>query len=166
MANAFCTVGTRILGRRVGCYGRNQAPSRRHVGTSKVKLLEVGNSAIVDESLVVKALPSRKPGSVCLQYRRSCGSMLRRLRLPLPLNAATCRSWSSLDAFGDHRAACPRAGLFRGRGTPLERAAASIRREVGATVTVAANVFLRDFNIITWRHDERRIGVIANGLYP
>ena len=90
--------------------------------------------------------------------------MLRRLRLPLLLNAAICRSWSSLDSFGDHRAACPRAGLFRGRGTPLERAAASICREAGATI--AANVLLRDLNIITWRHDERRIEVIANGLDP
>eukprot|EP00439_Symbiodinium_sp_Y106_P028817 s3110_g3.t1 len=76
--------------------------------------------------------------------------LLRRLRLPLPLAVrldATCRCGTHLDPFGDHRAACPRAGLLRGRGIPLERAAARVCREAGATV--AANVLLRDLNIIT-----------------
>ena len=48
--------------------------------------------------------------------------LLRRLRLPLPLDAATCRGGAHLDTLGDHRAACPRAGLLRSRGTPLEHA--------------------------------------------
>ena len=88
--------------------------------------------------------------------------LLRRLRLPLPLDAAACRCGAHLDPFGDHRPACPRAGLLRGRGIPLERAAARVCREAGATV--AANVLLRDLNIITRQHDDRRIEVIANGL--
>ena len=45
--------------------------------------------------------------------------LVRRLRLPLPLDAAACRCGAHLDPFGDHRAACPRAGLLRGRGIPL-----------------------------------------------
>ena len=39
---------------------------------------------------------------------------------------------------------------------------ASICREAGATV--AANVLFRDLNIITARHDDRRIEVIANSF--
>ena len=88
--------------------------------------------------------------------------LLRRLRLPLPFDSAACRCGAHLDSFGDHRAACPRAGLLRSRGVPLERAAARFCREAGATV--AANVLLRDFNVIAQRHDDRRLEVIANGL--
>ena len=73
-----------------------------------------------------------------------------------------CRCGAHLDSLGDHRAACPRAGLLRSRGVPLERAAARVCREAGATV--AANVLLRDLNVIAQRHDDRRLEVIANGL--
>ena len=41
---------------------------------------------------------------------------------------------------------------------------ASICREAGATV--AANVLFRDLNIMTARHDDRRIEVIANFFFP
>ena len=88
--------------------------------------------------------------------------LLRRLRLPLPLDSAACRCGAHLDSLGDHRAACPRAGLLRSRGVLLERAAARVCREAGATV--AANVLLRDLNVIAQRHDDRRLEVIANGL--
>ena len=88
--------------------------------------------------------------------------LLRRLRWPLPLDSAACRCGAHLDSLGDHRAACPRAGLLRSRGVPLERAAARVCREAGATV--AANVLLRDLNVIAQRHDDRRLEVIANGL--
>ena len=78
------------------------------------------------------------------------------------LDSAACRCGAHLDSLGDHRAACPRAGLLRSRGVPLERAAARVCREAGATV--AAIVLLRDLNVIAQRHDDRRLEVIANGL--
>ena len=76
--------------------------------------------------------------------------LLRRLRLPLP------------HALGDHRAACPVAGVLGPRGAPLERAAARICREGGARV--ATNVLLRDMNVDEPLADSRRIEVLANGL--
>ena len=89
--------------------------------------------------------------------------LLRRLRLPLPLTARACRCRRALDPLGDHRAACPRSGALRSRGTPLERAAARVRREAGARVTT--HTLLSDLNIPTvHRIDNRRIEVIANGL--
>ena len=88
--------------------------------------------------------------------------LLRRLRLPLPLAAATCHCRRVLDVFGDHWAACPRSGLLRPRTVPLERAAACVCREAGATV--ACNVRIRDFNLELDRLNDRRIEVIANGL--
>ena len=89
-------------------------------------------------------------------------SLLRRLRLPLPLTAAFCRCRRRQDEFGDHLAACPRSGVLRARGAPLERAAARVCREAGATV--ATNVLVRDLNVAPCRQDDRRIEVIANGL--
>ena len=88
--------------------------------------------------------------------------LLRRLRLPLPLTAARCRCHQPHDAFGDHLAACPRSGVLRSRGGPLERAAARVCREAGATV--AMHALVRDLNVVPVRQDERRIEVIANGL--
>eukprot|EP00439_Symbiodinium_sp_Y106_P022490 s283_g2.t1 len=76
-----------------------------------------------------------------------------------------CRCRQLHDLFGDHLAACPRSGVLRARGGPLERAAARICREAGATdATVALNVRFRDLNVDVARQDERRIEVIANGL--
>ena len=88
--------------------------------------------------------------------------LLRRLRLPLPLTAARCRCRQPQDLFGDHLAACPRSGALRAKGGPLERTAARICREAGATV--AFNVRLRDLNVDAARQDERRIEAIANGF--
>ena len=88
--------------------------------------------------------------------------LLRRLRLPLPLTAAFHRCRHRQDEFGDHLAACPRSGVLRARGAPLERAAARVCREAGATV--ATNVLVRDLNVAPCRQDDRRIEVIANGL--
>ena len=42
--------------------------------------------------------------------------LLRRLRLPLPLSARSCRCRRPLDPLGDHRAACARSGALRSRG--------------------------------------------------
>ena len=58
--------------------------------------------------------------------------LLRRLRLPLPHTPARCRCGGTLDALGDHRAACPTAGVLGPRGVPLEKAAARVCREGGA----------------------------------
>ena len=47
--------------------------------------------------------------------------LLRRLRLPLPLDAAACRCRRPVDPLGDHRiprAACPSSGILRSRGLP------------------------------------------------
>ena len=74
--------------------------------------------------------------------------LLRRLRLPLPLTA-----------LGDHFAACSRYGVLRARGAPLQRAAARVCREAGATVTT--NVLVRDHNVAPGRQDDRHIEVIA-----
>ena len=82
--------------------------------------------------------------------------MLRRLRLPLPLAARTCRCRRTLDLLGDHRAACAQSG------GALERAAARVCREAGARVT---HTLLSDLNVpAVQRLDSRRIEVIANGL--
>ena len=56
---------------------------------------------------------------------------------------------------GDHRTACPTAGVLSPRGTPLERAAAQVCREAGARV--ASNVMLRDMNLDVPLADARRI---------
>ena len=88
--------------------------------------------------------------------------LLRRLRLPLPLSARTCRCRRPLDPLCDHRAACSRSGALRSRGCPLERAAARVCREAGARVTT--NTLVRDLNVAVSRFDDRRIEVIANGL--
>ena len=89
--------------------------------------------------------------------------LLRRLRLPLPLSDRICRCRRIVDPPGDHRSACPRTGVLRSRGGPLEIAAARVCREAGARVTMHTRI--TDLNIpAPCRLDERRIEVIANGL--
>ena len=89
--------------------------------------------------------------------------LLRRLRVPLPLSARICQCRRIPDPPGDHRAACAQAGVWRGRGIPLERAAARACQEAGARVTT--NTRISDLNLDHInRHDARRIEVIANGL--
>ena len=89
--------------------------------------------------------------------------LLRRLRLSLPLTAHRCRCRRLLDPLGDHRAACPQAGVLGPRSVPLERAIARVCREAGARV--AENTLIRDLNLHgVHPADERRIEVIANGL--
>ena len=63
---------------------------------------------------------------------------------------------------GAHRAACARSGVLRGRGCPLERAAARVCRDAGARVT--SNTRLADLNLQVDRVDDRRLEVVANGL--
>ena len=81
----------------------------------------------------------------------------------LASRAKAMQMWGSLDPLGDHRAACPVAGILGPRSAPLERAAARICREGGARV--ATNVFLRDMNVDVPLADSRRIEVLANGLH-
>ena len=88
--------------------------------------------------------------------------LLRRLRLPLPLEARACRCGGALDELGDHRAACPTAGVLVRRACPLERAAARICREAGARV--ATNIFLHDLNLGLPLTNGRRLEVVAHGL--
>ena len=109
---------------------------------------------------ILAARPSSPELSLAASHFRVL--LLRRLRLPLPLTAAFCRCRRRQDEFGDHLAACPRSGVLRARGAPLERAAARVCREAGATV--ATNVLVRDLNVAPCRQDDRRIEVIANGL--
>ncbi|CAK0790564.1 unnamed protein product, partial [Prorocentrum cordatum] len=89
--------------------------------------------------------------------------LLRRLRFDLPFAASACRCRGRLDARGDHRAACPRAGVLKKRSIPLEKAAARICREAGGRV--AENQLLRDLNVDgVDPRDGRKIEVIAIGL--
>ena len=89
--------------------------------------------------------------------------LLRRLRISLPFSRRFCRCGRSLDAFGHHRAACPRAGVLGRRGFALESAAARICREAGGRVTT--NVFVRDLDVaVPNALDGRRLEVVADGL--
>ena len=88
--------------------------------------------------------------------------LLRRLRLPLPACERVCRCGRSLDNLGDHRAACPHAGILASRGFALEAAAARICREAGARVVT--NCFVRDLNLDGVADDGRRLEVVANNL--
>ena len=88
--------------------------------------------------------------------------MLRRLRMQLPHGPSRCRCHRAMDTYGDHRAACPNAGVLKPRGIPLERAVARICREAGARVQ--HNVLLADMNLDLPVADQRQIEVVANGL--
>ena len=112
-------------------------------------------------SAALTAIPSRKefwlePQSFRLLF-------LRRLRLPLPLSARSCRCGRLLDVLGHHRAACGTAGVLGRRGWVLENMAARVCREAGGRVRV--NVFVRDmdlhdFNLL----DGCRLEVVVDGL--
>ena len=52
--------------------------------------------------------------------------LLRRLRLPLPLNARVCRCGRLLDCLGHHRSACAVSGALGRRGFEVEVAVARI----------------------------------------
>ena len=73
--------------------------------------------------------------------------LLSRLQLPLQLTESHCEGCgSALDPTGHHRNACCKSGRLKKRALPLERAAARIRREAGATVR--ENVKLKDLNLV------------------
>ena len=111
-------------------------------GASRALLSQAGPGG----SLALTALPTRE--EFTLQDDTFRCVLLRRLRLPLPLEARACRCGGALDELGDHRAACPTAGVLVRRACPLERAAA----------------FLRDLNLGLPLTDGRRLEVVAHGL--
>ena len=111
-------------------------------------------------SVAAAALPTRD--EFRLQDDTFRCVLLRRLRLPLPLEPRACRCGGALHPLGDHRTACPTAGVLVRRAGPLERAVARVCREAGARV--ATNVFLRDLNLGMPLSDRRRLEVVANGL--
>ena len=89
--------------------------------------------------------------------------LLRRLRLPLPPTARTCRCGRELDSFGHHRAACAQSGLLARRGFAVENAVARVCREGGARVST--NVMVRDLDVLAPQAlDSRRLEVVAEGL--
>ena len=66
-------------------------------------------------------IPSRSQGagtalSVVPTVLDRSPSLMRRLRLPLPLSLHTCRCGRPIDSFGHHCAACARAGVLGRRG--------------------------------------------------
>lgn len=74
-------------------------------------------------------VPSRKECRIEPQAFRIL--LRRRLRLDLQLAPGRCRCHQFLDSEGDHRTACPTAGVLATRGCPLESAAARVCREGG-----------------------------------
>ncbi|CAK0888856.1 unnamed protein product, partial [Prorocentrum cordatum] len=136
---------------RVGIMQRMQAPERA--------LLRSQSGPCAGRVFTV--LPTSEPMRVPPAELRVL--LLRLLRLDLPFTAGACRCRARLDSRGDHRAACPTAGVLKKRGAPLEKAAARICREAGARV--AENQFLRDLNVDgVGAGDGPRLEVIANGL--
>ena len=111
-------------------------------------------------SLAITVLPTAPEFRMPSSHMRVL--LLRRLRQPLPVAPRTCRCGGALDPLGDHRAACPTAGVLGARRAPLEWAAARVCREAGARV--ASNVMIRDMNLDSPATDARRIEVLANGL--
>ena len=71
--------------------------------------------------------------------------LLRRLRLPLPLNARVCRCGRLLDCLGHHRSACAVSCALGRRGFQVEVAVARVCREGGARVST--NVMVRDLDL-------------------
>ena len=70
-------------------------------------------------SRAIKALPTSP--ELRLPSERMRVLLLRRLRMPLPHAPRRCRCGGMLDVFGDHRAACPVAGVLGPRGAPGRR---------------------------------------------
>ena len=97
-----------------------------------------------------------RPSIVATNFPRSSEHIGHLIRL-LPI-LTTCRCGGASDPLGDHRAACPTAGVLCARSAPLESAAARVCREAGARV--ASNVLLRDMNIDAPALDARRIEVL------
>ena len=89
--------------------------------------------------------------------------LLRRLGLPLPLTARSCRCGRPLHSRGRHGEACVRAGVLEGRGWAMESAVARGCREAGGRGTT--NVMVRDLDLIqSGVIDARRLEMVVDGL--
>ena len=104
--------------------------------------------------------PAREMPSLAMQI-----GLRRRLRWPLPAcarwcNGAACRK--TLDARGDHRAACALSGRLKRRSRPLERTWARVCREAGARVV--ENFYLRNSSVPVSPRDGRCVEILATGL--
>eukprot|EP00973_Karenia_brevis_P017948 2467089-Karenia_brevis.AAC.1 len=66
-------------------------------------------------------------------------------------NGRSCRM--CLDAYGDHRASCPRSGRLKTRSRPLEEVIARVLREAG--YRVVENQLFRDTNFMPLRSEDR-----------
>ena len=76
------------------------------------------------------------PETTLTTPRMQC-ALRRRLRWPLPLPDHHCKANSckhQLDVYGDHLASCPRIGLLKRKGTPLECAWARVFSEKQAAL--------------------------------
>ena len=117
------------------------------------------------------ALPTE--AGFCLSPLRMQTALRRRLRLPLPLRTNRCGGdglpgcGARVDAWGDHAAACPRAGLLQRRAKPLERAWVRVAREaVGAEGQVLPQPWLANTTANVPAHDRRRLDMVVYGADP
>ena len=102
-------------------------------------------------------------------------ALRRRLRLPLPVTAATCGvddrghgCGGPLDPYGDHALACPRSGALARRAPLVERAWVRIAREaVGADGRVVPQQWIASLNLPgVSSTDRRRLDLVIYGATP
>ena len=107
------------------------------------------------------AIPSVKETRIDPQPFRLL--FLCRLRLPLPLQARSCRCGRPLDVLGHHRVPCADAGVLGRRGWVLENVAARVCRGEGGRVRT--NLVVRDMDLGAQVHlDGRRPEIVVDGL--
>ena len=100
-------------------------------------------------------------------------ALRRRLRLPLPLCAATCGGptpgcGGRVDAYGDHALACPRTGLLARRAKTVERAWIRVaRKAVGPEGQVVPQQWLVHTTAPgVAATDRRRLDFVVYGATP
>ena len=102
-------------------------------------------------------------------------ALRRRLRLPLPVTAATCvvdgrghGCGGPLDPYGDHALACPRSGALARRAPLVERAWVRVAREaVGADGRVVPQQWIASLNLPgVSSTDRRRLDLVIYGATP
>ena len=102
-------------------------------------------------------------------------ALRRRLRLPLPVTAATCGvdgrghgCGGPLDPYGDHALACPRSGALARRAPVVERAWVRVAREaIGADGRVVPQQWVASLNLPgVSSTDRRRLDLVIYGATP
>ncbi len=97
-----------------------------------------------------------------MQNARFRTALCRRLRLPLTLLRKRCEGCgATLDALGDHYAACMRSGRVQARAKPVERTWARVLREAGASTK--EQHLLCNSTLPVDPGDNRRMDVVATG---